>query len=182
METIGRLAKRFGLSRSTLLYYNRIGLLSPTGHEKGEYRHYSEADAGRLARICEYRKAGLPLKEIGRILDDPGTSRLTGALENRLSELAREMEAICGQQKLVAGLLGRKDLLEASEVMDQKTWVELLTAAGFTGKDRRRWHTDFERTAPEKHAAFLRFLSIPEEEIAAIRSWSAAPQTPLKLL
>lgn len=32
--TIGKLAQEYGLSRSTLLYYDRIGLLSPCSHRK----------------------------------------------------------------------------------------------------------------------------------------------------
>lgn len=170
MYSVGSLAKQHGLSRSTLLYYHRMGLLEPTGHAKGEYRRYSAADARRLSRICEYRKAGLSLKEIGRILGDPGESRLAHALERRLTELNKEMTALRNQQRLVAGLLGRKDLLDPTEAMDKETWCALLVAAGFTEADQHRWHVDFERTAPEKHLRFLRMLNIPEEEIAAIRS------------
>ena len=48
--TVGRLAKRFGLSRSTLLYYDRLGLLCPSGRSGGDYRLYEDADAQRLDR------------------------------------------------------------------------------------------------------------------------------------
>ena len=62
--TVGRLAKRFGLSRSTLLYYDGIGLLRPQSRAAGEYRTYGEAEAARLERICLYRRAGLTLEQI----------------------------------------------------------------------------------------------------------------------
>ena len=71
MYTIGRLAKKFKLSRSTLLYYDSIGLLKPSSRSQGEYRLYSEQDAKRLELICTYRQAGLALKDIGRVLDSP---------------------------------------------------------------------------------------------------------------
>lgn len=48
---ITELGKRFGLSRSTLLYYDRIGLLQPSGRTEAGYREYTRSDADRLERI-----------------------------------------------------------------------------------------------------------------------------------
>lgn len=181
MTTVGRLAQKHGLSRSTLLYYERIGLLVPTGHAKGDYRHYGSEDEARLTRILDYRSAGVPLRDIARILDAPEENRVAEVLQDRLAELREEMDALAGQQRVIAGLLGRPDLLDVREVMDKRTWTGLLEAAGFTDEDMRRWHADFERTAPEKHERFLRFLSIPDEEIALIRSWAKAPHRVLNM-
>jgi DNA-binding transcriptional MerR regulator/protein-L-isoaspartate O-methyltransferase len=181
MYTVGRLAKRHGLSRSTLLYYDRIGLLRPTGHAKGEYRQYSDADDARLARIREYRRAGIALDEIRRMLDGHAETSVAGALENRLVELNREMDGLREQQRLVAGLLGRADLLAEAEAMDKATWVSLLAAAGFTEADMRDWHVRFEHSAPDRHDRFLRALRIPDSEISAIRAMAAAPHEILNI-
>jgi len=181
MHTVGRLAQKHGLSRSTLLYYDRIGLLRPTGHAKGEYRQYSAEDDARLGRICEYRQAGISLKEIGRMLDDPADTTLSGALEIRLAQINEEMAVLRDQQTLAAGLLGRTDLLADHAAMDKETWVSLLSSAGFNEEDMRRWHVQFERTAPGKHEEFLRRLAIPEGEISAIRAMAAAPHEILKI-
>lgn len=181
MYTVGKLAKRHGLSRSTLLYYDRIGLLRPTGHAKGEYRQYSETDDARLAKICEYRCAGIALKEMRRILDGQAGTTVAKALENRLVELNCEMEGLREQQRLVAALLGRSDLLREAGAMDKGTWVSLLSAAGFSEKDMRRWHVRFERSAPDKHERFLRHLRIPDSEISAIRAMAAAPHEILNI-
>jgi len=175
MYTVGRLAKKYGLSRSTLLYYDRIGLLCPSGHAKGEYRQYSDADDQRLSKVCEYRRAGIALKEIGRMLDDPAATGVAEALETRLVQLNDEMAALRNQQALVAGLLGRADLLNEYAAMDKATWVSLLKAAGFSESDMRRWHVQFERSAPVRHEEFLRRLSIPAAEISAIRAMAGAP-------
>ena len=61
MLTIGRLARRFSLSRSTLLYYDSIGLLRPSGRSPANYRLYTERDRRRLELICRYREAGVPM-------------------------------------------------------------------------------------------------------------------------
>ena len=42
--------------------------------------------------------------------------------------------------------------------------------------DMRRWHREFERTAPDDHQEFLQYLHIPEEEIRSIREWSRKPK------
>lgn len=184
MYTVGRLARRFGLSRSTLLYYDRIGLLPPSSHAPGEYRHYSEEDAERLRRICLFRDAGLPLADIARILsplgkDDtsgrgPAAQRgpLAALLEARLEEVHREMMLLRNQQTIIAGLLGLDDMPGAasSMPMTKQLWTTLLADAGFSEEAMRRWHADFEHSAPEQHARFLRLLGIDGQEAAAIRA------------
>ena len=172
MTTIGKMAARFGLSRSTLLYYDRIGLLSPTARAPNGYRCYAEADARRLEAICTYRKAGLSLSDIGRILDSGG-GQVSEILERRLSELNEEVEAVHIRQRFVISLLKEPDVLaRRSGPMDKETWTQLLSEAGFSEDDMIRWHRDFEQRAPEKHRRFLSLLGIPEEEIEAIRRFS----------
>ncbi len=173
MLTVGRLAKRFGLSRSTLLYYDRIGLLRPTGHMKGEYRHYSQADQERLERIVTYRRAGLSLDGIARVLDAPD-SGLTLALEERLEALSGEIRSLQEQQRFILRLLGSADL-PPDGVLDKATWTGLLEKAGFSEQDMREWHARFEARSPEDHLRFLQLLCIPKDEIDMIRSWASNP-------
>jgi DNA-binding transcriptional MerR regulator len=171
MLTISALARRFGLSRSALLHYDRIGLLQPSGRSAKDHRRYSESDASRLEAICTYRRAGLPLEAIRALLSDSG--QLTVILRDRLAALEGEMATLRGQQRLVAGLLREPRLLEGLQAMDKAAWVALLQASGFTEADMDRWHETFERTAPDRHQRFLAFLGIPPEEISVIRDRSA---------
>src|SRR5688500_4408082 len=62
--TISKLGRTFGLARSTLLYYDRIGILRPTGRTRAGYRLYGTDTVERLKRISELRAAGLPLKSV----------------------------------------------------------------------------------------------------------------------
>ena len=173
MQTVGELAKSVGLSRSTLLYYDRLGLLCPSGHVKGEYRLYSLADAVRLGKICQYRKAGLSLKAIRQILDDCSRSEMMVILEKRLLELNDELSQIKDQQALLATLLGRNDLIREVSHLDKASWIELLWAAGFSDTDMIQWHIRFEKSDPQKHNTFLASLHIPEPEILLIRKHAA---------
>lgn len=169
MYTIGKLAKKCGLSRSALLYYDRINLLKPSGRKANGYRHYTEKDLLRLVKIRTYRRAGLKLPDISRILD-PKSGRIAQILENRLHELNEEIATLREQQRFVISLLREPETLAAcSGPMDKQKWIQLLRSAGFTAGDMLRWHVEFERQSPEEHQKFLAILGIPPEEIQALR-------------
>jgi DNA-binding transcriptional MerR regulator len=177
--TVGRLGRRFGLSRSTLLYYHRIGLLVPSSGGDGDYRRYSEADVARLEAIVRYRAAGVPLADIARILDGQQLV-LAEVLERRLDALNQEIAELREQQRVIVGILASDAAHERIGVMSQHRWTELLAAAGFSEADMRRWHQIFERHAPVEHREFLRFLCIPDGDIERIIEWSSdAPIRPL---
>jgi hypothetical protein len=56
--------------------------------------------------------------------------------------------------------------------MDKAKWVELFQALGLDEATMMRWHELFEARYPEGHEAFLEWLRIPPQEIAAIRAHS----------
>jgi MerR family transcriptional regulator, thiopeptide resistance regulator len=169
--SISKLAREFGLSRSTLLYYDRIGLLKPSGRTASGYRSYTERDHRQLGRICDFREAGLTLKDIHGVLSSGGKP---GAklLDERMRETAALIADLKNQQRILAGMLSRLASRSSSTPVDKKLWVEMLQAAGMDQKARKRWHTEFERRAPEAHEEFLLSLGIPPGEVAKIRSWS----------
>jgi DNA-binding transcriptional MerR regulator len=172
--TISQLARKHGLSRSTLLYYDRIGLLKPAGRQGNDYRHYSPDSEKRLRQIRLYRQTGLPLAGIRKILERPKQD-LAAALERQLYEVLAQMEALRGRQRVIVELLKNRRLLEQVRNMDKEKWVRLLRASGFTDEDLGRWHRDFERTDPAYHQRFLEFLGLPPEEIRAVRRHSRRP-------
>ncbi|MES9997230.1 MerR family transcriptional regulator [Desulfovibrio aminophilus] len=177
--TIGRLAKRHGLSRSTLLHYDAIGLLRASGRSGGDYRVYDAADDERLAAIRRYRRAGLPLAAIRDLLDG-GTDSPAAILDRRIKDLDAEIDELRRQRAFALKLLGRADELPPAGIpLDKKRWTELLRASGFSEDDMTRWHAAFERSDPAGHQRFLEFLRIPAEEIAAIRAFSSAREETL---
>lgn len=171
MFTIGQLAKRFKLSRSTLLYYDRIGLLHPSGRSESNYRLYSDADAARLKQINLFRQAGVPLEEI-RALLETNTAKLRVTLEARLKTINEQIVTLRDQQRLIAKLLQDKNTLLQSGVLNKEDWVTLLRASGMTDADMTRWHVEFERLNPQAHQDFLCSLGITDQEVEAIRDWA----------
>ncbi len=169
--SISRLARACGLSRSTLLYYDRLGLLEPSGRTGSGYRYYTDAAQRRLERIAHFREAGLTLKEIRVILSSGGRPG-TRLLEQRLRETTEKIVDFKNQQRLLAGMLRRVASGKCPPTVDTDLWVEMLDAAGMDQDGRCRWHTEFERRAPEGHREFLLSLGIPADEVERIRRWS----------
>jgi DNA-binding transcriptional MerR regulator len=172
MITIGKLARKFKLSRSTLLYYDRIGLLTPSGRTPSNYRLYTHNDARRLEKICLFRQAGLDLKAIAATLLATEGS-VAEILEEQVDRLNQKIQSLHRQQHLIVGLL--KELRREDvpvKVMDKQSWVRLLKSAGMDEKAMGNWHQAFEQLSPEAHQHFLESLGIPADEVSAIRLWS----------
>ncbi len=55
MLTVTKLAKTCNISRSTILYYEREGLLKPTLRSENGYRWYGEPELKRLKGIIQFR-------------------------------------------------------------------------------------------------------------------------------
>jgi DNA-binding transcriptional MerR regulator len=168
---VTNLARACGLSRSTILYYESMGLLKPARRSAGNYRQYAEHDLQRLRQICVYRSAGLKLGDIRSILDG-ARGDAAAVLKRRLVELSAEIEKMRDHQRAIARLLKDTDKLRRLPMVTKEKWVEVMRAAGFTDDDMHRWHAQFEKSAPGEHQEFLEFLHIPPAEIQSIRDWS----------
>ncbi|MFD2112100.1 MerR family transcriptional regulator [Thiorhodococcus fuscus] len=177
--TIGQVARRFGLARSTLIHYDAIGLLVPSGRSAARYRLYSERDLERLERIRAYRATGLALETIAELLRHEGEG-LRPILERRLFAINQEIEQLRDQQRLILRLLQTDARALDTPLVDKALWVSMLRAAGLDDQGMQRWHRAFEGQTPREHEAFLVSLGIAADEIAAIRAWSSEPdpQTP----
>ncbi|HKM79375.1 MAG TPA: MerR family transcriptional regulator [Candidatus Acidoferrum sp.] len=171
MITVTQLARRCGLSRSTVLYYESVRVLKPPLRTSSNYRAYGEKDVARLEQICVYRNIGLGLGDIRAILDRP-ESDASGILKRRLVELNAEILALRGHQRAILKLLQHKFSFGRKKVITKEKWIAIMKASGFSEADMRKWHAEFERSAPEEHQEFLAFLHIPEKEIRSIREWS----------
>jgi DNA-binding transcriptional MerR regulator len=169
--TVTALARAAGLSRSTVLYYESIGLLRKAKRSDANYRLYGEADVRRLKQICVYRAAGLTLDDIRAALDRPA-GEFGAILDRRMARIGEEIERLRGQQRAIARLLQSVGRRRKNDMLSKEKWTRIMRDSGFSDQDMRRWHSQFEKDAPEDHEEFLRFLKIAEDEVKRIRAWS----------
>lgn len=169
--SISQIARTCGLSRSTLLFYDRLGLLRASGRTASGYRVYNQKDLNKLERIRRLREAGLSLKEIRSVLAT-GKTPGTKLLEQRMRKTGDEIVGLKNQQRLLAAMLRKAASGKKPRCVDKPMWIQMLRAAGMDQRAMNRWHTEFERRSPEGHQEFLLSLGIPPAEAARIRTFS----------
>ncbi|WP_268407856.1 MerR family transcriptional regulator [Alteromonas sp. a30] len=169
MLTVTQLAKRLGVSRTTILYYEKVKLLLPSTRSENGYRWYGEKEIARLQAILSYRSYGLSLQSIHTLLERNGVSQAE-ILKDHFNDLEREIQNLRSQQKAIVALLQEPSLLEDNTV-NKERWVQIMIAAGFSDSDMIKWHQKFEEMEPEEHQKFLESLGISDEEITKIRAF-----------
>ena len=173
--TVTAFARRHGLSRSALLYYDRTGLLSPGARSPTGYRLYTPADGERLARIRALRATGLPLERIREVLADEAL--LAGALGAQVTQLEAQAQALRDRQRVLAQMLQQPAAFVPGARLSKESWTAMFRAIGMDDDAMWRWHAEFERALPQAHRAFLASLGLPAPEIARIRRRAGAQKT-----
>ena len=171
LKSIGQLGKQFSISRSTLIYYDKKGLLKPSSRSEANYRLYTNGDIEKLKLILIYRNGGLSLEEITGLLNSK-SGKSTSILTNRLQPLNQEIAKLRQQQQIIVQIIGQSKMLKSTRLLDKDRWVKLLRATGLSDDDMEKWHIEFERAMPEMHQDFLESLGLSQKEIRAIRKQS----------
>ena len=172
MLSVTQLARACGLSRTTVLYYESLGLLPAPPRSQGNYRQFGDKHLSCLRQICCYRGAGLKLADIRTLLGEPKQAEAAVVLQRRLAEIAVEIERLKEHQRAILRLLEHRTTFVRRKDMNKDKWIAIMKAAGFADDDMRKWHKEFERAAPEDHQEFLEYLKIPKAEVDRIRAWS----------
>ncbi|MFJ9457336.1 MerR family transcriptional regulator [Kitasatospora sp. NPDC101447] len=95
--TIGQAAAFVGVTVKTLRHYHQNGLVAEPPRDTSGYRRYGSAELLRLVQVRTLAAAGVPLAEIGPLLDADGdTGEFAAALADvgrRLTERIEELSA-----------------------------------------------------------------------------------------
>ena len=103
MMTVHEVSKLAGVSIRTLQYYEKIGLLHPTGYTDAGYRLYDDTDLERLQHILLFRELEFPLKDIKAIINSPDFDR-GKALEQQIRLLKLKKEHIENLMNFALGI------------------------------------------------------------------------------
>ena len=154
MLTVSEVAKLSGVSIRALHHYDRIGLLKPASIGTNRYRYYGRDELLRLQQILLHRELGIPLDDIGAILDAPGF--------DRLAALRSQRERLAGQAERYAELVRTID----------------RTIASLNGEATMENADLYQGMAPEKHAEYEAWLieafggDMPERIAASKRAYA----------
>ena len=168
---IGDVARYTGVSVRMLRHYDAMGLVRPTGRTIGGYRDYSDDDVRTILQVKTLRSLGLTLKQIGRILEDPG--RAPDAL---VDDLIRQTEERLDRER---ELLDRLRAIAASRPADWQEAVrivKLVRGLGSASASRRQqavlsWPAD---VAPPVDLLVRAVLSESDPNVAGALQWALA--------
>lgn len=95
--TIGELAEEAGVPSTTVRFYERAGLLPPTGRSKANYRQYDDASLERLRFIRAARMSGFSLDDISTMLELNEQPRgacdsVQELIEHRLADVRKKLD------------------------------------------------------------------------------------------
>ena len=100
MLTIGRLAKKVGVSTDCVRFYERVGLLEASGKTSSGYRLYTDECVRRLSFIKHAQRCGFSLPQVRDLLhadgagDSPAGLRLAQAKQQEIEETITALRAM----------------------------------------------------------------------------------------
>ena len=136
---ISELASLVGLSRTALLYYEKLNLIAGKRLENG-YRVYSDRDVQQVRLIQQLQAGGLTLAEC------------KSCLESRLDKAVLRL---------------RYDQLE-SEIKQKEQALSLLSSL-LGDKSSKPWHETLSEIAPDAHIDWLKVQGFDEKQALRVK-------------
>lgn len=113
LYSVKEVCDRYKITRKTLFYYDRSGLLKPTRRQgKQQFKLYDDEAVSRLRLILNYRSAGLMIEEIRTIIDTNDKKTILSVLKDakrRLTEEALEKDQELKRLDLLIDMVSRSD-------------------------------------------------------------------------
>ena len=111
---IGELSQKTGLSKDTIRFYEKIGLIVASDRKAGTriYKEFNEETIERLLQIDRGKKLGFRLKEMLLLLDEWGSDSIPKQaqikiIENKLEEVEEKMQQLDAIENYLAAKLSK---------------------------------------------------------------------------
>lgn len=117
-------AQAVGCTCRAIKFYEEKGLLPAVARQENGYRDYTQEDLRRLHEIQAYRKLGIGVEDIRRLLEGNDDSQLRAILEKKRGELhEREQEL-----QALEAFLASRDAQALDEAIDFETLAQAIRA------------------------------------------------------
>lgn len=113
---LNEIVEEVGMTKRAIKYYEEKGLLKVKKDSNG-YRDYSNQDVETLKRISLYRKLGIGIKDIQKLLQGEDKSILQRIYEEKVNEKMLQEEEI----KALKEFIQNGDAAKANELIDYQT-------------------------------------------------------------
>lgn len=109
---VGEFANFFGVSKQTLLYYERAGIFAPAFIDTNGYRYYSVKQYFLFEILLTFRMLGVPMKKISWYLAHRSLENLRQMYEEKRGEIDRDLEILRANRALLEEKLERLEEIE----------------------------------------------------------------------
>lgn len=188
MYKISELAEKVGVSRTTILYYEKQKLITGDRLENG-YRIYSDNDLQQLRLIQQLHLGGLTLKECKECIEKKIDREL---LLERLKALDEEIEQKQQARNLLAAIAGKSSLKAWHEGLNKiapDAHLDWLITQGFD--EKQALHLKWLSKDMNEHDLYMAdFMNVfdtlerwgPGSETDTKKALSLVPKTPTNIL
>lgn len=176
LMTVTEVSREYGVSARMLRHYEKLGLISSARREGYAYRVYSERNIARLRQILVLRRLRISLKEIGQILEDPGSSAAIAVLERNLALMNEEAKALSTVQTILsqflAALKARAQLPAGETLLADQKLLELanslsLSESQIQNERRQTMQEELKAAEQKKAMSDVRIVHLPAATVAA---------------
>jgi DNA-binding transcriptional MerR regulator len=117
-RTIQRAAAETGVSRDTLRYYEKIGILPGIGRSESGHRRFTDDDMGWIKLVQCLRSTGMPIEDLHAYAElvqrgDSTAAERLQLLENHRERIQGEMQELATALELVERKIAGYDRLIA---------------------------------------------------------------------
>jgi DNA-binding transcriptional MerR regulator len=157
-----------GVTVRTLQYYDRMGLLKPSGYSNGNHRIYQAGDLLRLQQVLTFKYLGYSLEEIRRLMHSPAydvrdaLKAQRKAIGERISQLEQVAHSL---DRTVAALDSVK-----TEGVDWEIVRQVI--AGIVRSERWDWMHDYYSPEQKKLLQRRARKVTPQQLVQWEREWS----------
>lgn len=92
--TTGEFAKRFGIKKDTLFYYDRIGLFHPAIVSEKGYRYYTYEQLDIFWMIQSLRELNFPINALQHYINAPSAEKLVQLSKEQRNRVEEEMKKL----------------------------------------------------------------------------------------
>lgn len=101
--SISKMAEMHGVSRQTLIYYDKIGLFRPTRVDEKGTRYYDSSQMPFLREICFLKEQDIPLKAIQKNIESRNMDSVISLLESQIEQIERQQQELNRMKKALQG-------------------------------------------------------------------------------
>ncbi len=122
--SISKMAQLHGITRQTLIYYDKIGLLHPARVDDRGCRFYSSDQMPFLREICFLKNMNIPLKMVEESIKGRNTDTVIRLLQNQIEQLETQQMELERMKKTLQGRLSLYQRADGNENVREKIYVE----------------------------------------------------------